>query len=77
MSVKKPTDRNQYLLPSSCHPNQTIQNISFSLALRIVGVCTEIEDREKIVQELNSFFTRKRLQTWNDKLSNKQGYKYT
>ena len=33
---KKDTDRNQYLLPSSCHPTQTTKNIPFSLALRIV-----------------------------------------
>ena len=33
---KKDTDRNQYLLPSSCHPKQTIKVIPYSLSLRIV-----------------------------------------
>ena len=33
---KKPTDRNQYLLPSSCHPKQTTMAIPKSLGLRIV-----------------------------------------
>ena len=69
---KKPTDRNQYLLPSSCHPNQTTQNIPFSLALRIVRVCTETEQRGTRFPELKSFFTKKRVQTWYDQLDNKQ-----
>ena len=38
---KKPTDRNQYLLPSSCHPAHVTENIPFSLALRIVRICSE------------------------------------
>ena len=29
---KKPTDRNLYLLPSSCHPSSCVENIPFSLA---------------------------------------------
>ena len=56
---KKPTDRNQYLLPSSCHPNQTTQNIPFSLALRIVRVFTETEQRETSFQELKSFLLKR------------------
>ena len=28
---KKPSDRNQYLLPSSCHPKSTTQAIPYSL----------------------------------------------
>ena len=38
---KKPTDRNQYLLTSSCHPNSVTNNIPFSLTLRIVRLCSE------------------------------------
>ena len=44
---RKETDRNQYLLPSSCHPSHVTQNIPFSLALRIVRICTYSTDREK------------------------------
>ena len=36
---KKPTDRNMYLLPSSCHPPHQHENIPFSLAMRINRVC--------------------------------------
>jgi len=36
---RKPSDRVQYLLPSSCHPNHCHKNIPYSLALRIVRIC--------------------------------------
>ena len=49
---RKETDRNQYLLPSSCHPSHVTQNIPFSLALRIVRICTFTTDREKRFSEL-------------------------
>ena len=52
---KKPTDRNQYLLPSSCHPNHVIENIPFSLALRIVRTCSESETRDKQLHELTHY----------------------
>ena len=42
---KKPTDRCQYLLTSSCHPAHVTQNIPFSLAYRIVRICSEPESR--------------------------------
>ena len=49
---KKETDRNQYLLPSSCHPKTTSKAIPFSLSLRIIRICTKIEDRKRRLQEL-------------------------
>ena len=49
---RKPTDRNQYLLTSSCHPTHVTSNIPFSLALRIVRICSLPEDRDKRLAEL-------------------------
>ena len=49
---KKKTDRNQYLLPSSCHPKSTTQAIPYSLSLRIVRICTKKENRDKRLAEL-------------------------
>ena len=49
---RKETDRNQYLLPSSCHPAHVTNNIPFSLGLRIVRICSRPEDREKRFGEL-------------------------
>ena len=49
---KKPTDRNLYLLPTSCHPPQMITNIPYSLALRIVRICSESDTRDKRLNEL-------------------------
>ena len=51
---RKETDRNQYLLPSSCHPAHVTENIPYSLALRIVRICTFNEDREKRFLELKN-----------------------
>ena len=48
----KSCDRNQYLLPSSIHPATVTNNIPFSLGLRIVRTCTNIEDRDKRIFEL-------------------------
>ena len=49
---KKPTDRNQYLLPDSCHPKQTTRAIPKSLGLRIVRVCSDPGDRDRRLNEL-------------------------
>ena len=51
---RKETDRNQYLLTSSCHPAHTTQNIPYSLALRIVRICSQPEDRERRFEELKN-----------------------
>ena len=37
----KPTDKHQYLLPTSCHPKHTCRNIPYSLALRIRRICSQ------------------------------------
>ena len=57
---KKPTDRCQYLLTSSCHPPHIKDNIPFSLAYRIVRICSEEETRDKRLEELkNMLLSRK------------------
>ena len=48
----KPTDRNQYLLPESCHPNGTTHSIPFSLGLRIVRICRKPDNRDRRLKEL-------------------------
>ena len=37
---RKPTDKVQYLLPSSAHPRHVSKNIPYSLALRIRRICS-------------------------------------
>ena len=49
---KKTTDRNQYLLTSSCHPALVTKKIPFSLALRIVRICSNSETRDNRHGEL-------------------------
>ena len=50
---RKPTDRNQYLLPSSCHPPECVRNIPYSLALRIVRIVTDPVRRDERLDELS------------------------
>ena len=49
---KKKTDRCQYLLPSSCHPSHICRNIPYSLAYRLVRICSTPEKLNKRLQEL-------------------------
>ena len=56
---RKPTDRNQYLLTSSCHPASQVENIPFSLALRIVRICSLEEDREEGLGELRELLLQR------------------
>ena len=49
---RKPTDKNQYLLTSSCHPVETVANIPHSMAMRINKICSEQPAREARFQEL-------------------------
>jgi hypothetical protein len=49
---RKPTDKNQYLLTSSCHPMECFKNIPLSLALRINRICSEVTARELRFGEL-------------------------
>ena len=51
---RKETDRCQYLLPSSCHPQHITKNIPYSLAYRLVRICSERENLLKRFEELRS-----------------------
>ena len=56
---KKPTDRNQYLMPSSCHSKLTTKAIPFSLALRIVRICSDPKKRDKRMMELKELLLKR------------------
>ena len=64
---RKPTDRCQYLLPSSCHPPHVIKNIPYSLFHRIVRICSERETLITRMDELKGFFL---LRNYDPKLIN-------
>merc|ERR1712030_73169 len=49
---RKKCDINQYILTSSCHPVQCTENIPFSLALRIIQICSENNTRDERLGEL-------------------------
>ena len=56
---RKPTDRNQYLLPDSCHPKTTTRAIPKSLGLRIVRICSEPDIRDKRLEETKQFLLKR------------------
>ena len=60
---KKPTDRNQYLLTSSCHPAHCVENIPFSLALRINRICTHTTTRDMRHNELKQMLLEREYPT--------------
>ena len=49
---KKETDRNQYLLPTSCHPATTNSAIPIDLSMRIIRICNNPEKRDHRLNEL-------------------------
>ena len=51
---RKETDRNQYLLTSSCHALTCLRNVPFSLALRIVRICSKERQRDLRFEELKN-----------------------
>ena len=60
---RKKTDRNQYLLTSSCHPAHVTKNIPYSLALRIVRICSLPEDRDRRLNELKCLLLAREYKT--------------
>jgi hypothetical protein len=51
---RKKTDKVQYLLPNSCHPTHTFKSIPYSLALRLVRICSDKTDLNKRFEELET-----------------------
>ena len=49
---RKPTDRNQYLLTNSCHPEECKGNIPLSLCTQINRICSEPTARDQRFNEL-------------------------
>ena len=49
---RKPSDRCQYLLPSSCHPSHVTQNIPYNLCYRLLRICSNNETLERRLAEL-------------------------
>ena len=51
---RKPTDKIQYLLPSSCHPSHIFKSIPYSLALRLVRICSTKQILKQRLEELKT-----------------------
>ena len=53
---RKQTDKPTALLPSSAHPGHITNNIVYSMAFRILRICSEQENFEKRLDELKNEF---------------------
>jgi hypothetical protein len=55
----KPTDTNQYLLPSSCHPPHVTTSIPHSQALKIRRICSTGKSLKKRLGQLKNNLKRR------------------
>ena len=71
---RKPTDKNQYLLTSSCHPLECLESIPFSLLMRINWVLSEETDRDRRFKELKEMLLDREYSfPWYSRRSHSQG----
>jgi hypothetical protein len=61
----KPTDKHQYLSPSSCLPKHCFTSIPFSQAIRVKRICSTVETTEQRLGDLRHHLKR---QGYNDKV---------
>ena len=64
---RKPTDRIQYLLPTSCHPAHTFKSIPYSLALRLVRI---VSDKNQLKVRLGELKTMLLSRNYNKNVIN-------
>ena len=64
-SYSKPTDKHQYLLPSSCHPKHCFKSIPFSQAIRVKRICSTVEITKQRLGDLRHHLKRR---GYNDKV---------
>ena len=55
----KPTDKHQYLLVSSCHPQHTKRAIPFSLALHLRRICSYSDNYKLRTNELRDYLANR------------------
>jgi peptide-methionine (R)-S-oxide reductase len=55
----KPTDTNQYLLPSSCHPPHVTKSIPYSQAVRMRRICSTDKSLKKRLGQLKNHLKRR------------------
>ena len=60
-----PTDKHQYLSPSSCHPKHCFKSIPFSQAIRVKRICSTVETTKQRLGDLRHHLKRR---VYNDKV---------
>ena len=80
---RKETDKPTALLPSSAHPGHITHNIVYSMAFRLLRICSREEDFEYRLKELKNSFLKPRnykpnmIETEFDKIRKLPGESYT
>ena len=65
----KPTDTQQYLMATSCHPNHTKRSMPYGQALRILRICSSKESAKLRCTELVDCLVKR---GYNKRKTNKQ-----
>ena len=80
---RKPTDKPRALLPSSAHPSHIFHNIVYSMAFRLLRICSKEEYFEKRLSELKNEFLIPRgyraqlIESQFKRVNNLEGNTYT
>ena len=61
----KPTDKHQYLSPSSCHPKHCFKSIPFSQAIRVKRICSTVGTTKQRLGDLRHHLKKR---GYNDKV---------
>ena len=61
----KPTDKHQYLSPSSCHPKHCFKSTPFSQAISVKRICSTVETTKQRLGDLRHHLKRR---GYNDKV---------
>jgi hypothetical protein len=62
----KPTEKHQYLSPSSYHPKHCFKSIPFSQAIRVKRICSTVETTKQKLGDLRHYLKRR---GYNDKVT--------
>ena len=62
----KPTDKHQYISPSSCHLKHCLKSIQFNQAIRVKRICSTVETTKQRLGDLRHHLKRRGYAPFSD-----------